>query len=518
MELYDSTKDGSSITIESIQLEFAEYGSDRPFGPPVPQGSEFKTIDDIAAYIAERDSILCFHRERLTEDDIRMQSDAYFAVSGYDKHYVDIVLSYKGTDGNIQQRKIHERFDVGDGFTQKQIASELKARALLEMCDIGLYDPNSEHLYLRGQNLWDLYVIPIKEEHYRNRAITSRDDVLRTIVEFAGKGNKSPASFYHGANTIGVLSELYDGAFTDGNLYSAGDIIHSSLNRELATQEGRAWESIETSRNADLIELDTSGLQNLQPYLYVKGNKELLGEHAKVVIVGPRTPDPYNLYCAQVAAEAAVDAGLCVVCGLEKGVGEHVAKTVLSLGGKLAIYSVNGLNEVFYPSTSSGLLDAALQGGGGVLLSKSEDGYYYDRGSVRMEFTQKNEYMALLSDAVVVCGGGFPSAAVTTVDTAIQLNKHLMAFPGNITSKKMALSNMLLETGRADYVGSYSDIKVKLSHIEWTVTQDQPDMMREAIKTLSLTSILTEAMGEQGISQGNHTLSSDYMEVEDHNI
>jgi len=97
--------------------------------------------------------------------------------------------------------------------------------------------------------------------------------------------------------------------------------------------------------------------------LWVRGS---MPPAAAVAIVGTRHPTPFGSAVAELAARAAVEAGLGVVSGLASGIDTAAHKTALSSGGRTWAVLGSGV-DVPTPTVNAALAEEIVASGGGVI-------------------------------------------------------------------------------------------------------------------------------------------------------
>ncbi len=160
-----------------------------------------------------------------------------------------------------------------------------------------------------------------------------------------------------------------------------------------------------------------------------------------VAVVGTRKPTAYGKRVGYWLGREIAMAGVCVVSGLAMGIDTCAHEGSLSVEGGNGIAVVaNGL-DVTYPFQNRHLyekLEAC-----GVVVSESILGSRPER----WRFPLRNRVMAGISDVVVVVESDFKGGSMSTVQSALELGKTVMAVPGPIGERQSSGTNALIRDG-----------------------------------------------------------------------
>lgn len=184
--------------------------------------------------------------------------------------------------------------------------------------------------------------------------------------------------------------------------------------------------------------------------LYAKGDLSLL-EKKSIAIVGTRSPSNYGKIVTEKLSGEIAQSGLVVISGLCFGVDEISHRKTLDVGGK-TIAVVGGGFKKIYPATNTVLSEQIAEKG--LLLSEYPPSFE----PKRYTFPRRNRIIAGLADGILITEAGFKSGTTHTKEYAQEYGKDLFAVPGNITSNKSELTNMLIQTGQAECVISAENI------------------------------------------------------------
>lgn len=186
--------------------------------------------------------------------------------------------------------------------------------------------------------------------------------------------------------------------------------------------------------------------------LWVEGTADLrLTCLRSVSIVGARAATPYG---TQTAAELAADLGSLgwsVVSGGAYGIDGAAHRGALAAGAPTVVVLACG-TDVCYPSAHEDLFRAVRSQG--VVVSEWPPGAH----PTRLRFLVRNRVIAALSRGTVVVQAAARSGALNTAGHALELNRHLMAVPGPITSEVSMGCHLLIRQGKAVCVTSAREI------------------------------------------------------------
>ncbi|HEY6737004.1 MAG TPA: DNA-processing protein DprA [Candidatus Saccharimonadia bacterium] len=177
-----------------------------------------------------------------------------------------------------------------------------------------------------------------------------------------------------------------------------------------------------------------------------------------VAIVGTRKCTAYGRQITYQLARDLARAGAVIVSGLAAGVDGIAHQAALDVGGKTVAVLGHGLNRI-YPHAHRPLAMDILAGGG-ALVSE------YDLGVPPLphHFVERNRIIAGLSEALIVTEAGVDSGALITANAMKQLQRRIMAVPGNLTSPSAAGPNNLIYDG-ALFIRSASDVIADLGYL-----------------------------------------------------
>lgn len=201
------------------------------------------------------------------------------------------------------------------------------------------------------------------------------------------------------------------------------------------------------------------------PVLYIKGS--LLPSDAQAIaVVGTRKPTHYGLEVTCLIAGELANQGITIVSGLAYGIDAQAHQAALDNGGRTIAVLAHGLDRV-YPSGNEILATHIVNNG--ALISAFPPGEPPSRG----HFVARDEWIAMLSQGVLVTEGAIGSGALITAKSAQKLGKPVFAVPGPITSAMNHAPTHLLKSG-AKLVTSAQDILNELGRGSTSKRQTTP--------------------------------------------
>ena len=189
--------------------------------------------------------------------------------------------------------------------------------------------------------------------------------------------------------------------------------------------------------------------------IHGRGNPEIIREMG-LGVIGARRATPYGLAVASMAGRIAAESGITLVSGGAMGCDAAAARGALDAGGKTVVVSGVGADQV-YPRTSQDVFERAINGGGAV-VALVPWGMTPRRGS----FPQRNQIIAALSRALLVCEAGLRSGTSSTAMAAASIGREIYAAPGSIFSPQSQGANALIRDG-GSIVCSEADLEMLIS-------------------------------------------------------
>ena len=216
------------------------------------------------------------------------------------------------------------------------------------------------------------------------------------------------------------------------------------------------------------------------PLLYLKGRRELLGSPA-LAIVGSRNATPQGLSNAEAFAEAASNAGLCIISGMALGVDAAAHRG--GLRGTAASIAVVGTGlDIVYPARNREL--AHELAGKGALISEFPLG----TPAIGSNFPRRNRIISGMSRGCLVVEAALQSGSLITARQALEQGRDVFAIPSSIHSPLSRGCHALIKQG-AKLVESAQDILEELGYQSTSAVAD------DAAKTDVEDSLLLRYMG-----------------------
>jgi len=190
------------------------------------------------------------------------------------------------------------------------------------------------------------------------------------------------------------------------------------------------------------------------PILYLKGQRQLLARPA-LAMVGSRNATPQGLANAGAFAEAASNAGFCVISGLAQGIDTAVHQGGLrGISSSMAIVGT-GL-DIVYPARNHELAHQLAKTG--ALISEFPLGM----PALGKNFPRRNRIISGMCHACLVIEATLYSGSLITARLALEQGREVMAIPGSIHSPLSKGCHALIKQG-AKLVESIQDILDELN-------------------------------------------------------
>ncbi|MFF4778789.1 DNA-processing protein DprA [Microtetraspora fusca] len=170
-----------------------------------------------------------------------------------------------------------------------------------------------------------------------------------------------------------------------------------------------------------------------------------------VAVVGARAATAYGVQVASELASGLGDRRWTVISGGAYGIDAAAHRGALASGMPTVVVLASG-TDVCYPTAHQDLFQVVRSQG--VMISEVPMG----SRPTRPRFLVRNRLIAALSRGTVVVQAAVRSGALNTATHANELNRHLMAVPGPITSEVSEGCHDLIRQGRAVCVTSVQEI------------------------------------------------------------
>lgn len=171
--------------------------------------------------------------------------------------------------------------------------------------------------------------------------------------------------------------------------------------------------------------------------IYYRGDINL--KPISIGIVGTRKATEYGKNIVKYIVQNLKSYNLSIISGLAFGIDSyaHLYSTKFNLHS-VAVLPGN-IHEI-YPKTNSNLAKRILKNG--ALVSE-----YPDNEMHKSNFLERNRIIAALSDVLIVVEAGRRSGSINTASHALELNREVMAVPGNIFNHYSIGTNNLIKMG-----------------------------------------------------------------------
>jgi len=228
--------------------------------------------------------------------------------------------------------------------------------------------------------------------------------------------------------------------------------------------------------------------------LYIRG--ALPGDdHLFLTVVGSRRYSEYGKLACEKLIEGLSGRPIVIVSGLAYGIDSIAHRAALRHGLKTIAIPGSGLEEsVITPPEHLGLAEEILQSGGALLSP-----FQGDITGKRWTFPVRNVVMAGISHATLVIEAEFDSGTLITAREAQDLDRTVLAVPGQIFSPNAYGSNYLIKDGVAEAVTTSADILKKLGFDPKTKpkSENYVNVSDEEKKLLSLLPLPREELIEK---------------------
>lgn len=185
------------------------------------------------------------------------------------------------------------------------------------------------------------------------------------------------------------------------------------------------------------------------PLLYLKGQRKFLNR-SSIAIVGSRNGTPQGIVNASAFAEAASNAGLCVVSGMALGIDTAAHQgSLLGPSGSIAVVGT-GL-DIVYPARNHQLAHQLAKEG--ALISEFPLGM----PAIGRNFPRRNRIISGISLGCLVIEATLKSGSLITARQALEQGREVMAIPGSIHSPLSKGCHALIKQG-AKLVENINDI------------------------------------------------------------
>lgn len=190
--------------------------------------------------------------------------------------------------------------------------------------------------------------------------------------------------------------------------------------------------------------------------LYSKGNFDP-NPQKTVAVVGTRNATEYGKTICEELISCFQNQNIQVISGMAYGIDicahNHSVQKGISTIGVLG----HGLDRI-YPSAHMRIAENMLESGG--LLTEFLPGTLPDKEN----FPMRNRIVAGMSDATIIIESKVKGGSLITAELAIDYNRDVFAYPGNVGQQYSAGCNKLIQQNKAQLIQSGRDF---LKHMCW---------------------------------------------------
>jgi len=205
-------------------------------------------------------------------------------------------------------------------------------------------------------------------------------------------------------------------------------------------------------------------LGNAPPLLLWQGRLELL-ERPIVAMVGARNASAAACRFAHGLASNLVEAGVCIVSGLAKGIDTAAHRGSLDMA---TIAVIAGGPDIFYPPENEDIQRTIAERG--LLLAEQPPG----TEPRARHFPYRNRIIAGLARGTVVVEAAPRSGSLITARLAAEAGRQVMAVPGSPLDPRSRGCNMLIRDG-ATLIQSADDVLELIRHFDIRAESANPD-------------------------------------------
>ena len=188
--------------------------------------------------------------------------------------------------------------------------------------------------------------------------------------------------------------------------------------------------------------------------LYYKGKLSETDKYS-LSIVGTRNPTEYGKYNCEKFTDELSGLNIPIVSGFARGIDTIVHKTCIR--NKRLNYAVFGCGaDVIYPYENKRIYSEVIECG--AVISEFPLGAKPDK----VNFPRRNRIISGISIGTIVVESGIKGGALLTAEIAVDQDREVFAFPGNISSKQSEGTNELIKRGQAKLITNIDDILSEL--------------------------------------------------------
>lgn len=218
--------------------------------------------------------------------------------------------------------------------------------------------------------------------------------------------------------------------------------------------------------------------KNIPKRLYCLGKTNLLNKLC-CAVVGSRKASGYGKWTAYNSGKKLAENGIVTVSGMAYGCDAAAHEGALDAGGDTIAVLGCGL-DICYPSQNRQLRERIIKNG--LLVSE----YPLGTKPLSYHFPNRNRIISGLSKMVIVAEASLSSGSLITAEFALEQNRDVAVFPGNITNIGCMGGNKLIQEG-AYMIVSFNDLLENLgiseiSDIQNSVTTEEERSVIELLR------------------------------------
>lgn len=183
---------------------------------------------------------------------------------------------------------------------------------------------------------------------------------------------------------------------------------------------------VKNSKNKIFFKYDKNEITEIVPekimplFIYCKGDTSLLTKDKKrMAIIGTRHPSKKTIEITQKLTQKFVEAGFVIVSGLAEGTDTIAHETALKNNGKTIAILPTNFNKI-YPKSNKKLSDKIVEDG--LLLTAIGP----KENTYKSSFLERNQYVANVSDIVLVTETNLKSGTMNTIRNASEAAKKIL--------------------------------------------------------------------------------------------
>ncbi len=225
------------------------------------------------------------------------------------------------------------------------------------------------------------------------------------------------------------------------------------------------------------------------PHFFMLGSCCASDVHA-IGIVGTRSPSEYGVAMTEYFARELVNAGICVVSGLARGIDTVAHTCVLNARGRTIAVTGSGLDVIYPPENRPLYMRIPSRG---AIISE----FFMGTKPDAVNFPRRNRLISGLTLGCIVietdCSGG----AMITASTALDQNREVFALPGNATSRRSRGCHALIKDGRAKLVETVDDVLSEFAHRLRPPAGQSPQRRTPDVETTLFEEKILEILGDE---------------------